>query len=88
MLMTALRLFTSNRLEILAKCLAEVVSTPLSSPLDKEVIIVMSKGMERWVSMQLAWHLGICANCVFPFPNTFIREIFSKVLNKSASILL
>jgi exodeoxyribonuclease V gamma subunit len=78
--MAALRLFTSNRLEILAEALAEVVGTPLSSPLDKEVIIVMSKGMERWVSMQLAGHLGICANCTFPFPNTFVRELFQKVI--------
>jgi exodeoxyribonuclease V gamma subunit len=75
----SLRLFTSNRLETLAKSLAEVVGKPLSSPLDNEVIIVMSKGMERWVSMELAGRLGIWANCSFPFPNSFVREIFRKV---------
>jgi exodeoxyribonuclease V gamma subunit len=78
--MAGLTLFTSNRLEVLAKSLAEVVRTPPSSPLEKEVIIVMSKGMERWVSMQLAQYLGICANVTFPFPNTFVREVFQKVL--------
>lgn len=78
--MTAIKLFTSNRMEVLAKSLVEVVGTPLASPMDKEVIIVMSKGMERWVSMEFARHLGICANCTFPFPNTFVREIFRKVL--------
>jgi exodeoxyribonuclease V gamma subunit len=79
-MMTALRLFTSNRLEILAEALAEVMGTPLSSPLDKEVIIVMSKGMERWLSMQLAQRLGVCANCRFHFPNTFVRDIFQTVV--------
>jgi len=75
-----LQLFTSNRLEVLAGALAEVLRTPLSSPLDEEVIIVMSQGMERWVSMQLALYFGICANCRFPFPNQFIREVFQKIV--------
>lgn len=78
--MTSLRVFTGNRMETLAEMLAEVVGTPLSSPLDKEVVMVMSKGMERWVSMELARHLGVCANCRFPFPNTFVREVFQKVV--------
>ena len=75
-----LQVFTSNRLEILSEALAEALRTPLSSPLDEEVIIVMSKGMERWVSMQLARYYGIYANCRFPFPNRFIREIFEKIV--------
>ncbi|MDY7036843.1 MAG: exodeoxyribonuclease V subunit gamma, partial [Thermodesulfobacteriota bacterium] len=78
--MNNLRLFTSNRLEILAHELADVLAKPLPSPLDEEIIIVQSKGMERWISMQLAHHHGICANCRFPFPNTFISEIFGKVI--------
>jgi exodeoxyribonuclease V gamma subunit len=36
--------------------------------------------MQRWVSMQLADHLGICANCSFPFPNTFLQGIFKKIM--------
>jgi len=71
-----LKLFVSNRLEILVKKLAEEFQTPLSAPLKKEVIVVQSKGMERWISMELARYQGICANCRFPFPNTMIDEIF------------
>ncbi|MGD2124659.1 MAG: exodeoxyribonuclease V subunit gamma [Desulfobacteraceae bacterium] len=78
--MGALRLFTSNRLEILAEAMAEVLRKPLASPLDAEVIVVQSKGMERWLSMQLAERHGICANCSFPFPNTLVQDIFEKVL--------
>ena len=77
--MTPPRLFTSNRLEILADALAEVLSTPLASPLAEEIILVQSKGMERWVSEELARRHGICANCRFPFPNAFVYEVFRKV---------
>jgi exodeoxyribonuclease V gamma subunit len=75
-----LRLFTSNRLEILADTLAEVLEKPLASVLDEEIIVVQSKGMERWVSMQLAQRHGICANYRFPFPNAFVHEVFQKVI--------
>lgn len=78
--MPNLKLFTSNRLEILAEALAEVLRTPLSSPLEPETIVIQSLGMERWLSMELARHHGICANCDFPFPNTFVHQVFKHVL--------
>ena len=74
--MPGLRLFTSNRLEVLAGKMAEVLRPPLPSPLESEIILVQSKGMERWVSMELARHQGICANYRFPFPNRFVYDIF------------
>ena len=78
--MSGLHLYTSNQLEILAEKLAGVLSSPLSSPLQGEIIVVQSKGMERWVSMELARHHGICANVQFPFPNHFIYRIFREVI--------
>jgi exodeoxyribonuclease V gamma subunit len=75
-----LKIFTSNRLETLAENLSEVLKVPLSSPLDKEVIIVQSRGMERWVSMRLAHHLGISANISFAFPKAFVSRITSTVM--------
>ena len=38
-----LRLFTGNRLEILADQLAAVLAEPLPSPLEPETIVVQSK---------------------------------------------
>ncbi len=73
------RLFISNRLEVLADQLAALLQTPLSSPLVPEVIVVQSKGMERWISMQLARKHGICANCRFPFPNAILHDLFRAV---------
>ena len=66
----------SNRLEILAESLAEVLKKPLSSPFHRETIVVQSRGMDRWLSMQLANHHGICANYNFLFPNRFAHEAF------------
>ncbi|MGE0086710.1 MAG: exodeoxyribonuclease V subunit gamma, partial [Desulfococcaceae bacterium] len=81
MQMKKFRLFTGNRLESLAERLSEVLGEPLSSPLAKEIIVVQSKGMERWLSMQMAKSYGICANMLFPFPNAFIYgHMFRKVL--------
>jgi len=75
--MAGLKLYTSNRLESLLDALASVVEEPLPSPLESEVIVVQSKGMERWLSMELAKKFGIWMNCRFPFPNTFVREMFT-----------
>ena len=75
-----LKIFSSNRLETLAENLSEVLKAPLSSPLDKEVIIVQSRGMERWVSMRLAHHLGISANISFDFPKAFVSRVMSAVM--------
>ena len=78
--MASLHIFSSNRLEVLAEKLAEILCTPLASPLTAEVIVVQSKGMERWVSLELARHHGICANVRFPFPKTFSYGLFRQAM--------
>lgn len=75
-----LTIYTSNNMEILAEQLARIVREPMPSPISSEIIVVQSRGMERWVSMELAMHNGICANCFFPFPNLFLQEIFKKFI--------
>ena len=78
--MNGLNIYTSNCMEALAEQLALIVRKPLSSTLAPEIIVVQSRGMERWVSMELARQNGICANCFFPFPNTFLQEMFKKTI--------
>jgi len=78
--MQGLNIFTSNRLEILAEQLAMIFREPLSSPISTEIIVVQSRGMGRWISMELARQSGVCANCAFPFPNAFLQEMFDKLL--------
>ncbi|NTU68970.1 MAG: exodeoxyribonuclease V subunit gamma [Chlorobiaceae bacterium] len=72
-----LKLYTSNRMEALASAFADVVSKrPPGSPFSKEVVVVQSRGMQRWLSMRLASRFGVWANGYFPFPNTFVSELF------------
>lgn len=79
--MPGLYLYSSNRLEVLAGGLARILKHPLTSPLAPEIIIVQSRGMERWLTLQLADHLGVLANCRFPFPNALLQDLFSVLLD-------
>lgn len=81
--MPGIKLYTGNKLEDLLQELFKILSTPLSSSLKTETIIVQSKGMERWICMQTAIHFGIQANTEFPFPNSVINNIFNKLLGHS-----
>ncbi|HRY16112.1 MAG TPA: exodeoxyribonuclease V subunit gamma, partial [Candidatus Competibacteraceae bacterium] len=63
-----------NRLETLTDRLAEYLRHPLCSPLAREIIVTQSNGMARWLSLQLADRLGVCANIAFQFPATFLWE--------------
>ena len=78
--MSGLRLIESNRLEVLSQALAASLSEQLSSPLTPEVIVIQSRGMQRWLSMELAHGSGICANVSWPFPNAFVLDMFSRIL--------
>jgi len=72
----ALTLYLSNRLENLADRLAEIVHQPIAAPLQPETIVVQSRGMQRWISMELARRNKIIANAKFPFPNAFLDSVF------------
>lgn len=78
-------LYTSNKVENLVQVLAEVLSKPLSTPFQPDVIVVQSKGMERYLSMQLADRLGIWANCRYLFPNALLADLFRKTLGEIPS---
>ncbi|MDY6991404.1 MAG: exodeoxyribonuclease V subunit gamma [Pseudomonadota bacterium] len=73
-------LHNSNRLEQLVQVLSHLISEQPLSPLEKEIIVVQSKGMERWLAMQLAEQLGVWANGYFPFPETMLWRIFKEIL--------
>ena len=75
-----LNLYTSNRMEVLVDTLATTLSKPLASVFTKEVIVMQSRGMQRWLSMELAAHFGVWANGHYPFPNAMVQELFHKIL--------
>lgn len=81
----ALILHSGNRLELLADALANVtVAAPLS-PFVPETVVVQSRGMARWLALELAQRQGICANLECPFPATFVWRLFEALAQPAAS---
>ena len=73
-------LHSSNKTENLLKHLTIVInSAKLSNPLDKEVFLIQSQGMERWLSQQLADEFGVWGNYEFLFPGKFFSSIAKSV---------
>ncbi|MFZ5564934.1 MAG: exodeoxyribonuclease V subunit gamma, partial [Thermodesulfobacteriota bacterium] len=79
-----MNLFTSNRMEILSRALCDTLTRqPLASPFDREVIVVQSTGMRRWLSMEIARHTGVCAHVRFEFPNVFLTDMLRRAFPDS-----
>jgi exodeoxyribonuclease V gamma subunit len=69
-----------NRQELLARHLAaQIASRPLSI-FEREVVVVQSGGMARWLQMFLAEELSIAAQFRFTFPAGYLWELFGSVL--------
>ncbi|MCX7983035.1 MAG: exodeoxyribonuclease V subunit gamma [Syntrophales bacterium] len=71
--------YISNRLELLADELAQVITREPLDPLQGEIVIVQSHGMDRWLTYALAKRIGIIANVKFPFPSHFLKEVMSRL---------
>ncbi|MDQ3622400.1 MAG: exodeoxyribonuclease V subunit gamma, partial [Verrucomicrobiota bacterium] len=81
--MAGLHVYRSNHLEALVDALTAVTRQPLRSVLEPEIVVVQSLGIRRWLSLELARHLGVTMNCEFPFPATFLQQILAAVLPDS-----
>jgi len=76
-------LHSSNKTENLLEHLATIIGTmPLKSPFEKEVFLIQSQGMERWLSQQLALKFEVFANFDFLFPGTFFSQMARKIHQK------
>lgn len=76
-------LHSSNKTENLVAQLGVMIETlPLKSTLCKEIFLIQSQGMERWLSQQLAQQFNVWANAEFLFPAKFFSSV-AKKLNKS-----
>lgn len=73
-------LHSSNKTENLVAHLTAVIeNAPLSSPFTKEVFLIQSQGMERWLSQQLATEFKVWGNYEFLFPNRFFSMLAQKI---------
>ncbi len=69
----------SNRMEQLVEALSAVLARPVDDPLLAETILLQSRGLQRWLSMELAARLGVWANASFPFPRSFFEGLFDRL---------
>ena len=78
--MPNLRLITSYSQRTLLANLADNICAAPLAPLEKECIAVLSHGMSRWISMELAARIGVSAGFEFSFPNDLLDRCFSAIL--------
>jgi len=73
-------LHSSNKTENLLIHLTTVLKNdPLTNPFEKEVFLIQSQGMERWLSQQLAKEFGVWCNFEFLFPGKFFSTIANTI---------
>ncbi|MBX3463795.1 MAG: exodeoxyribonuclease V subunit gamma [Planctomycetes bacterium] len=73
--MPGLAVLTSHRLEDLGAALAARLATAPLPPLATETIVVPTRGLARWLELELASRHGIAAGLRFPFPGAFLAEL-------------
>ena len=76
----SINIYTSNRLEVLAKQCGEIFRQFPLPPLQKEIVVVQSRGMARWLAMEFSRQLSVWANGDFPFPNSFVNDILQQLV--------
>lgn len=72
-------LHTSNRAENLLEHLVKILEAPQRSVLAKEMFLIQSQGMERWLSQQLAERAGLWGNFEYLFPAKFFNNMSEKL---------
>ena len=71
----------SNRTEVLIRELGALVGGQAQGPFEKEILVVQGRGMERWLSMQLADQLGVWANPGILSQRELLEMCFRRVLD-------
>ena len=77
----------SSSLESLAKNLSSKLSSSGKSVFDPHYIVTQTDGMNNWLKLQIADHLGIAANCRFLKPNDLIHQLYYMLGGKYGDVL-
>ena len=76
-----LYLYHHNDLDRLAELLAALITRrERTHALEPDMVIVPSRGVERWLQMRLAESEGIAANLEFPLLARFIWQLIPQAL--------
>ncbi len=77
-------LHSSNKTENLVEHLVSVLKyDSLSLPFSKELFVIQSQGLERWLSQQMANRFDVWANYEFIFPWKFFSQIAEHIDNQT-----
>ncbi|HSC86296.1 MAG TPA: exodeoxyribonuclease V subunit gamma, partial [Polyangiaceae bacterium] len=64
-----------------------MLERPVLGPLEPEVILIQSTGIERWLARELSQRLGVLAGARFPFPRAYVHEVLDAALGESPEAL-
>ena len=81
-----LRLYRSNRAELLAELLAQELRLEPPGPFEQIEVVVNTWPTSRWLGEQLARVNGISALVRFPFPGSRLRQLVQTVLSDAPAI--
>ena len=75
-----LHLSSSNRIETLQRQLASLFSAqPLGDPFAREVVLVPTTALQRWLNLQVAECHGVAANIDCPLPAAWIWQLAAQL---------
>ncbi len=77
--MAGFTIYTGNMLEKLAGSLSENLKESPGGPFETELIITQSQGITQWLTLQLAYKLGVWSNFSYMMPNRFNHYLFKKL---------
>ncbi|SFE07647.1 DNA helicase/exodeoxyribonuclease V, gamma subunit [Chitinophaga sp. CF118] len=83
----ALYLKVSNSLESLSQGLSLGLHEAQNSVFEPHLIVTQTEGMNNWLKLQIASHLGIAANCRFLKPNDLIHQLYYLLGGRYTEIL-
>lgn len=70
-----IRVIRSATTTALATALAQRLGASRADPFARDLVIVPTRGIERYLTQTIADHNGICANIDFPSPQEFLEHI-------------
>lgn len=82
--MSQLVVHRSQRAEDLVEALAALLAEPPGDPFARDAVVVHSRGLERWLAMQIADRNGICAQTDFLYPSALLGLVLQELLGPDA----
>lgn len=75
------QIYHSNQLALLKLLATNIIKNyPLKNPLESEIIVVPNLMVAKWLKIEFAKEINVTANIQFKLPDSFLWELFIKIL--------